>query len=73
MQSYLAPDTINFVKITSKKPFKLVHKDTKDIPGTFSEFCLDEKFMVIDTENGEFKLSGEQLKDLLDGRYDFLI
>lgn len=71
VQPYLAYDEINFLKIISKKPFKLVHEDTNQILGLFKEFSLDKVFKVIDTDNGEFKLTDEQLNDLLEGKYDF--
>ena len=73
VQPYRAPNTINFIKLKSKKPFKLVHENTNEVLGNFKEFSLDKSFKVIDTENGEFKLSDEQVKDLLDGKYDFII
>lgn len=71
VQPYWAYDTINFIKIHSKRPFKLVHEDNNEILGTFKEFSLDGPFKLIDTENGAFKLSDMQVKDLLDGKYDF--
>lgn len=66
-------DSINFVEINSKKPFELIHEDTKKVLGKFKQFSLDRAFKVIDTESGEFKLSDDELKDLLDGKYDFVI
>ncbi len=72
VQPYLIYNEINFLKIISKKPFNLVHEDTNQILGTFKEFSLDKAFKVIDTENGEFNLSDEQLNDLLEGKYDFI-
>ena len=71
VQPYRAYNEISFIKIISKKPFKLVHEDKNQILGSFKEFTLDEVFKVIDTDNGEFKLSDEQLDDLLKGKYDF--
>ena len=73
VQPYHACNDLNFMKIISKKPFKLVHEDTKKVLGTFKEFSLDAPFKVIDTENGEFKLSQSQVDDLLNGKYDFII
>lgn len=73
VQPYLSPDTINFVRILSNKQFFLVHEDTKVKLGPFKEFSLDQMFKVIDTENGEFKLTEKQLNCLLDGKYDFII
>lgn len=73
VQPYITPDTINFIKLKSKKPFELIHEDTNKVLGKFKEFCLDETFKVIDTDIGKFKLSDEQLKDLLDGKYDFVM
>lgn len=73
VQPYLCPDTINFVRILPNKQFFLVHEDTKEKLGPFKEFSLDQMFKVIDTENGEFKLTEKQLNCLLDGKYDFLI
>ena len=73
VQPYHAPTTINFLKLKSKKPFNLVHEDTNEVLGSFKEFSLDEAYKVIDTENGEFKLSEKQLEDLLEGKYDFII
>ena len=73
VQPYLAPDNINFVRIISRKPFTLLHEDRKSRLGKFKEFTLDEAFKLIDTDNGEFKLSDDQLKDLLEGKYDFVI
>ena len=72
-QVYYPYDTINFVKINSDRPFKLVHEDTHEILGEFKEFSLDEAFNVIDTEKGEFNISDNQLKDLTDGKYDFIL
>ena len=72
VQPYMPYNEINFIKIISKKPFKLVHEDTNQILGSFKEFALDKVFKVIDTDNGEFKLSDEQLDDLLKGKYDFM-
>ena len=73
VQHYLYPGTINFVNIYSKKEFKLVHEDTKEILGTFSKFILDAEFKIIGTENGEFNITDKQGKDLLAGKYDFII
>ncbi len=73
VQPYLCPDTINFVRILPNIQFFLVHEDTKEKLGPFKEFSLDQMFKVIDTENGEFKLTEKQLNCLLDGKYDFLI
>ncbi len=73
VQPYHAPNAIDFIKLKSKKPFKLVHEDTNNVLGNFKEFRLDEPFKVIYTENGKFKLSDEEVKDLLDGKYDFII
>lgn len=73
VQPYISPDTINFVKIISKRHFQLVHEDTDEILGPFKKFNLDQEFKVIDTENGVFKLSDSQLSSLLEGKYDFLI
>lgn len=73
VQPYRSVDTINFVRILSEKNFKLIHEDTKETLGPFKEFSLDKMFKVIDTENGEFKLTEKQLKSLLDGKYNFLI
>lgn len=73
VQHYHAFDEISFIKIISKKQFKLVHEDTKHILGPFKEFSLDKTFKIIDTEYGELKISDCELKDLLDGKYDFLI
>ena len=70
-QPYLTFDSLGFIKIISKRSFKLVHEDTGEILGTFREFSLDEPFKVIDTEKGEFKLSDDQLKDIVGGKYDF--
>ena len=73
VQHYHAFDEISLIKIISKKQFKLVHEDTKHILGPFKEFSLDKTFKIIDTEYGELKISDCELKDLLDGKYDFLI
>ena len=73
VQPYRAFKEITFIKIISNKPFKLVHEDTKQILGKFKEFSLDKAFNIIDNENGEFKLSDNELNDLLDGKYDFII
>ena len=73
VQHYHAFDEISFIKIISKKQFKLVHEDTKHILGPFKEFSLDKTFKIIDTEYGKLKISDCELKDLLDGKYDFLI
>lgn len=73
VQPYYAFNEINFIKIISKKQFKLVHEDTNQVLGPFKEFSLDESFKVIDTENGELKLFDYELRDLLDGKFDFLI
>ena len=70
-QSYRAYDSINFIKVISDKPFELVREDTGEKLGPFQEFSLDKAFKVIDTENGEFELTDNQLKDLLEGKYDF--
>lgn len=72
VQPYLTFDEINFIKINSKKPFKLVHEDTKEILGCFKEFKLNKFINIIHTERGEFKLSDKELEDLLDGKYDFM-
>ena len=37
------------------------------------KFLLDAPVNVIYTDNGEFKLSKNQLNDILNGKYDFLI
>ena len=73
VQPYFPYNNINFLKIISKVPFKLVHEDTKNILGTFKKFLLDAPVNVIYTDNGEFKLSKNQLNDILNGKYDFLI
>lgn len=73
VQHYLYPSTLNFVNIKSKKPFKLVHEDTKEILGTYREFIMDSEFKLIGTENGEFNITDKQGKDLLAGKYDFII
>ena len=65
VQPYFPYNNINFLKIISKVPFKLVHEDTKNILGTFKEFLLDAPVNVIYTDNGEFKLSKNQLNDIL--------
>ena len=72
-QPYYPYNTLDFIKLKSKKAFKIVHEDTGEILGTFKEFSLDAPFKIIDTENGEFKITDEQLKDLLEGKYDFMI
>ena len=73
VQPYRSFNDITFIKIISNKTFKLVHEDTKHILGPFKEFSLDKTFKIIDTEYGELKISDCELKDLLDGKYDFLI
>ena len=70
-QPYLAHCDVSFMKIASTKPFKLVHEDTGDILGTFREFMLFEPLSMIKTENGEFKLSDKELKDIIGGKYEF--
>lgn len=72
-QPYYPYGSINFIKINSTKSFRVIHEDTGEILGIFKEFTLDEPFKVIHTENGEFNLSAKQLKDLLDGKYDFVL
>lgn len=73
VQPYRAFKEITFIKIISNKPFKLVHEDTNQILGTFKEFSLDKAFNIIDNGNGELKLSDNELNDLLNGKYDFMI
>ena len=73
VQPYRCFSEINFIKIYSKKPFSLVHEVSKKSLGPFKEFSLDNAFNVIDTEKGEFVLSDEQLNDLLEGKYDFIV
>lgn len=73
VQPYCSFNEITFIKIISNKTFRLVHEDTNQVLGQFKEFSLDKAFNIIDTENGEFKLSDNELNDLLDGKYDFLM
>lgn len=71
LQPYCCFSKITFINFSSTKAFDLVHEDTGEILGTFHKFILDDKFKVIGTEKGEFHLTDNQLKDLLDGKYDF--
>ena len=73
VQPYHSFNDITFIKIISNKTFKLVHEDTNQVFGPFKEFSLDKAFNIIDTENGKFKLSDNELNDLLNGKYDFMI
>lgn len=70
-QPYWFEGSINFMKIISDKSFKLIHEDTGEMLGIFKEFLLDGPYNVIHTENCEFKLSDDQLKEIVDGKYDF--
>ena len=73
VQHYLYPGTINFVNIKSKRPFKLVHEDTKEELGSFREFFFNGQLNVINSEDNGLTISEKQGKDLLDGKYDFNI
>ena len=73
VQHYLYPGTINFVNIKSKRPFKLVHEDTKEELGSFREFFFNGELNVINSEDNGLTISEKQGKDLLDGKYDFNI
>ena len=65
--------TLDSVWIVSSKPFFLKHKSNGDVLGRFYEFQFDYMFNVIDTDDGEYKLSESQADDLLYGEYDFYI
>lgn len=71
VQPYNARRAIDYIYMSSTKAFDLVHEGTGEILGTFLKYSLDVPFKIIDTEKGEFHLTDNQLKDLLDGKYDF--
>ena len=71
IQSYMSQSNIDFLKLVSSKPFILKHEDTGEILGTFSEFFYNPVLKAITTQNNVVKLNDEQLKDLLDGKYEF--
>ena len=62
---------INFKEIKSTTLFKLIHEESGDILGPFHKFALDKSFKLADTNNGVLKLSDNQIKDLIEGKYDF--
>ena len=64
-------DDINFKKIKSYTPFKLIHEETGETLGPFHKFALDKSFKLADTNNGVLKLSDNQINDLIKGKYDF--
>ena len=64
-------DDINFKKIKSYTPFKLIHEETGEILGPFHKFALDKSFKLANTNNGVLKLSDNQINDLIKGKYDF--
>lgn len=64
---------INFKEIKSFQKFNLVHEDTGEVLGPFNKFTLDKSFKLADTDNGVFKLSDNQISDLLEGKYDFTL
>lgn len=72
-QPYYGWTDINFIRLVSELPFELVHEDTGRSLGCFKEFSLDKSFKVIDTEFGEKSLDDEELKDLLEGKYNFVL
>lgn len=62
---------INFKEIKSQTPFELIHEETGEVLGPFHKFTLDKSFKLADTNNGVFKLTNNQINDLIDGKYDF--
>ena len=68
-QYYKFYNSPTYNKFTCDEPFRLVHKDSKEILGEFHTFLLDIPYKVIDTDKGELFLTDEQLDDLLSGMY----
>lgn len=63
--------SIDFKRIQSLTPFKLLNHDTFEEIGMFKEFRLDKTYNEIITHDGRVSVTDEQLDDLMQGRYHF--
>lgn len=68
---YLTWEDIDLKNITSSVSFEIVHEKTGKSLGCFKRFNLDKTFNLAVTDKGVLKLSKSDLKDLLDGNFDF--
>ena len=73
LQPFSHSDSIRFIKIISKIPFKVVHEDNSEVLGSFKQFRFNAFTNKIETDNGDIKLTDLQVNDLLNGKYDFSI
>lgn len=63
--------SINFKKIQSLIPFRIVNPFNKEELGLFKSFMLDKAYKDIITHDGRLTLTNEQLEEFMLGRYYF--